>query len=52
MKISTNSQYLGKRNSKRFDTVATLDRQAFKYENGQPAPIQDTDAEAILGLEL
>ena len=41
---------LGKRNSKRFDTVATLDRQAFKYENGQPTPLQDSDAEAILGL--
>ena len=41
---------LGKRNSKRFDTISSFERQAFKYEEGQPVPMQDLDAEAILGL--
>ncbi|MEM7372175.1 MAG: SMC family ATPase [Bacteroidota bacterium] len=39
----------GRRNSKRFEDVRTLERTAYKIENGVPVPIEE-NAESVLGL--
>ncbi|RZM14345.1 MAG: ATP-binding cassette domain-containing protein, partial [Pedobacter sp.] len=40
----------GKRNSKNFDKVGTLDRNAYKLVNGQWQPLESASGEEIIGL--
>lgn len=40
----------GKRNSKQFDKVATLERKAFVYKGAELVPMKSTDAEPLIGL--
>jgi exonuclease SbcC len=40
----------GKRDKKDFNSVKTLDRAGYKLENGAWVPIEDDDAEQIIGL--
>lgn len=39
-----------KRNGKHFDKVSTVERKAYRYEDGQRIPLESNDAEKVIGI--